>query len=226
MPTAASSRDGLVATSPLKDSQVDKAISRHRGRTFLDAVWAHRIGLERDRIRLSPAMATTEDVGEIRVLQKEGDLALAANLYDLRDVTLRFEPSAAGGYDVRRVEGPPIEGTWGSRWRSATTTPHRSRFRWRFRTRPRPPCRVVNSDGNLTFEEGNDASTRRHISRYAGPPRVAPFLADLDPSAGGAVLRAPVPMRSPSPGVPYPSTTRRPRWSRCRSACCRTVTWR
>lgn len=37
------------------------------------------------------------------MLQDEGDLIRAANAYDLRDVTLRFEPNASGGYDVRRT---------------------------------------------------------------------------------------------------------------------------
>ena len=47
----------------------------------------------------------------------------------------------------------------------------------------------VNSDGNITFREGDSASTERNVGRLlTGPPRVAPFLADLDPSAGGSVF--------------------------------------
>ena len=47
----------------------------------------------------------------------------------------------------------------------------------------------VNSDGNITFREGDKASTDRSVGRLlTGPPRVAPFLADLDPSAGGTVF--------------------------------------
>ena len=43
----------------------------------------------------------------------------------------------------------------------------------------------VNSDGNVTFEQEDRASTDRNVARLlTGPPRVAPFLADLDPSTG------------------------------------------
>jgi hypothetical protein len=46
----------------------------------------------------------------------------------------------------------------------------------------------INSDGNVTFDEGDNASTARGLARLAGgPPRIAPFFADLDPSAGGRV---------------------------------------
>src|SRR5262249_49195167 len=47
----------------------------------------------------------------------------------------------------------------------------------------------VNSDGNITFGQGDRASTERDIGRLiSGPPRVAPFLADLDPSSGGRIF--------------------------------------
>ena len=47
----------------------------------------------------------------------------------------------------------------------------------------------VNSDGNITFGEGDNASTDRNVGRLlSGPPRVAVFLADLDPSTGGGVF--------------------------------------
>jgi hypothetical protein len=46
----------------------------------------------------------------------------------------------------------------------------------------------VNSDGNVTFEEEDRASTERNVARFlTGPARVSPFLADLDPSTGGRI---------------------------------------
>jgi hypothetical protein len=46
----------------------------------------------------------------------------------------------------------------------------------------------VNSDGNITFGEWDTAITQRSVSRLlSGAPRIAPFFADLDPSAGGTV---------------------------------------
>jgi hypothetical protein len=45
----------------------------------------------------------------------------------------------------------------------------------------------VNSDGNITFGEEDKSSTERNIARLlTGPPRVAPFFADLDPTQGTA----------------------------------------
>ena len=47
----------------------------------------------------------------------------------------------------------------------------------------------VQSDGNITFIAPEASSTARSFSRLAGgPPTVAPFFRDLDPSKGGRVL--------------------------------------
>ena len=47
------------------------------------------------------------------------------------------------------------------------------------------PRAFINSDGNITFGEGDSASTERSVSRFlAGVPRIAPFFADLDPTTG------------------------------------------
>jgi hypothetical protein len=42
----------------------------------------------------------------------------------------------------------------------------------------------INSDGNLTFEDPDDASTERDLGRARnGPPRIAAFFQDFDPTA-------------------------------------------
>lgn len=42
----------------------------------------------------------------------------------------------------------------------------------------------INSDGNLTFEDADNASTSRDLGRARnGPPRIAPFFQDFDPTA-------------------------------------------
>ena len=45
------------------------------------------------------------DIGEIAVVQDEGDLIESPNAYDLRNLGLRFTRNGAGGYDVRRIDG-------------------------------------------------------------------------------------------------------------------------
>ena len=59
--------------------------------------------------------------------------------------------------------------------------------------------------------EEDSASTERNVARLlTGPPRVSPFLADLDPIAGGARLRQRRrAISTPSPGAPSAASTRR-----------------
>src|SRR5262249_50463258 len=46
----------------------------------------------------------------------------------------------------------------------------------------------LNSDGNLTFNSGESASTSRSVGRMTGgPPRISPLFDDLDPSRAGSV---------------------------------------
>ena len=50
---------------------------------------------------------------------------------------------------------------------------------------------VVNSDGNLTFGEGDSTSNSRDETRFlSGPPRIAPLFTDLNPEDGGEITAA------------------------------------
>ena len=155
----------------------------------LDSVWNHRTAVERGLLRPLAETGSTYDEGEIAVLRDEGDLFRASNLYDLRDVTLRFAANEDGGYDVthlgtaawRSSLGDAL--TLGDDDSAAVTLP----FEFPFYAATHAGA-FVNSDGNLTFEEGDSASRARSVSRLlSGPPRVALFFSDLDPSAGGGV---------------------------------------
>ena len=156
----------------------------------LDALWTHREsadrGLRRDdeRRRLSPSRSTA-DVGDIAVIQDEGDLILPPNTYDLRNLGLRFTRNNAGGYNVTRVEGN-FRGTLGTRLTLTDddSSPNAVPFAFPFYGASQTAA-FVNSDGNITFEEADKASTERNVARMlTGPPRVSPFLADLDPTTG------------------------------------------
>ena len=158
--------------------------------TVLDSIWNHRSATARGLLRPLVAQPPGADVGEIAVLQDEGDLFRAANLYDLRDVSLRFTPNTVGGYDVARTGSSAYRSPLGTRLALADddsaqlTLP----FSFPFYAGTQSTA-FVNSDGNITFGEGDNASTPRSVSRLlTGPPRVAPFLADLDPSGGGGVF--------------------------------------
>jgi hypothetical protein len=154
--------------------------------------WRERAG----RSRTSSCEAEAEplrrriDIGEIAVVQDEGDLIAPANVYDLRGLGLRFTRNPAGGYDVVRV-GLNFRTSLG---RQLTLEDDDSEpanvtgFTFNFYGRPQSTA-FVNSDGNVTFEEPDSSSTERNVARLTtGPPRIAPFLADLDPSVGGRVF--------------------------------------
>ena len=125
-----------------------------------------------------------EDVGQIAVLQDNGDLIARANRFDLGDVSLRFTPNG-GGYDLTRADGA-FRSPLGTRLvledddSSAFDVP----FAFAFFGAAQPRG-FVNSDGNITFGEGDSASTDRSVTRFlAGAPRLSPFFADLDPTTG------------------------------------------
>jgi hypothetical protein len=164
----------------------------------LDALWTHRAGAARRAARLSVVEGRNAvDVGEIAVIPDEGDIVLPPNTYDLQNVGLRFTRNPSGGYDVRRFEASLRSGlgtgvTLTDDDSAESTVPFAFPFYGRTET-----AAFVNSDGNITFGDADKSSTERNVARLlTGPPRVSPFLADLDPSAGdGRVFVNAVPDR-------------------------------
>jgi hypothetical protein len=150
----------------------------------LDALWTHRQGAG-TRLEAQAPDRNAADVGDIAVLQDEGDIILPPNQFDLRSAGVRFTRNGSGGYDARRIDGT-FRQTLGRRLTLTdddsvqVTVP----FSFTFYNRAQSLA-FVNSDGNVTFEEEDKASTERNVARLlTGPPRVSPFLADLDPTTG------------------------------------------
>jgi hypothetical protein len=158
-----------------------EALALHKSRSIgsTAAVQPPAAGPSRDNV----------DIGEIAVVQDEGDLIAPPNSFDLRGVGVRFTRNGSGGYDARRIDGA-FRGTLG---RQLTLTDDDSAsapvaFSFPFYGGSQTQA-FVNSDGNVTFGQGDADSTERNVARLlTGPPRVALFLADLDPSAGGRVF--------------------------------------
>lgn len=179
------------SSSPSKRDVVDGS-SRWR---VLDALWTHREAQIRRATRSREAPLAAEppttpppraaDVGDIAVVQDTGDLVLPANVYDVLNTGLRFARNGSGGYDVSRIDGA-FRSALGTR---VTLTDDDSTdiavpFSFPFYGQSQTGA-FVNSDGNITFGEPDKASTERNVARLlTGPPRVAPFLADLDPTTG------------------------------------------
>jgi hypothetical protein len=154
------------------------------------AVWAHREEQARRGARDGGARASSvgaSDVGQIAVLEDQGDLALLRNPIDLAGAALRFTPSGSS-YSVTRLSLPlePDTGTrlsLGDDDSTRITLPFGLPFFGQTYS-----TAFVNSDGNVTFGQKDDASTSRDVGRLVnGPARVAPLLVDLNPESGGTI---------------------------------------
>ncbi len=155
----------------------------------LESLWIHQQASERRPESLGAQAATSSDIGDIAVIRDAGDVIVPPNAFDLKGTGLRFTRNSSGGYDVRQTDAAFRTGI-GTRITLTDDDSSRADVGFSFPFfSANERAAFVNSDGNITFREEDKASTDRSVGRLlTGPPRVAPFLADLDPSAGGAVF--------------------------------------
>ena len=135
------------------------------------------------------ASSSASRSGDIAVVSDDGSIVIGANPFDLGGVALRFDPNGQGGYDVRRASGG-FRSDLGRRARFGDDDTREEAFGFSFPFYGAARASAyVNSDGNLTFGGGDVETTARSLGRVlSGAPRVAPFFADLDPSAGGGIF--------------------------------------
>jgi uncharacterized protein (TIGR03437 family) len=156
--------------------------------------------MQRVRAGYVPQSATPPraiDVGNIAVLPDDGTLVTAMNFFDLDFWQITLQPEAAGyrisagagALDTEAVSrgillNPPPAGNPQNIGDDGT---REVAIGFPFLFYGTSYERVfINSDGNLTFQSGDTATSPRNLSRLlAGPPRIAPYLADLDPSVAG-----------------------------------------
>jgi hypothetical protein len=126
----------------------------------------------------------------------DGSIVSEGNPFDLRERTLVFSPAGERGFFYRSEPGGIAPGLGdrieiGDDANRSYELPFEFPF---FGQRYRQL--FLNSDGNFTFVTPDSASTARSLARFLeGPPRIALFFADLDPSAGGEVRVLSVPDR-------------------------------
>ena len=182
---------GRVASGAPAPDKTKLADGSPRGRLG-EALWIHQEAARRTSAatRREPAAVSPadQDAGNIAVLQDAGDLVPPANLWDLSNTGLRFTRSGSS-YTAARID-PTFRSTLGNAVKlgdddsAEIDVPFAFPFYGTAQT-----AAFVNSDGNITFGEEDSASTDRNVARLlSGAPRVAPFLADLDPSSGGKVF--------------------------------------
>src|SRR5438034_7420936 len=141
---------------------------------------------------LSPAAggvfpATSDrDMGNIAVLEDDGTLIYRE--FDLSGQSLEFQPRGDNTYSVFAV-APQLETDVGTSFglfdedaRSVSLP-----FAFPFYSQSWQTM-YVNSNGSVSFEKGDRSSSATVAAVFAGPPRIAPLWADLDPTAGGNVF--------------------------------------
>jgi hypothetical protein len=125
--------------------------------------------------------------GDVAVLEDRGDLVTRRNPFDLDGAGIRLTPNRVGGYDLARLALPlePPAAPLGL----ANDDARAVDLPFTFPFYGRPYTRVhVHADGTLTFGAPDLDPGERGMGRFlSGPPRVAVFFTDLDPSRGGSV---------------------------------------
>ncbi|MEZ5400152.1 MAG: hypothetical protein R2729_10830 [Bryobacteraceae bacterium] len=139
------------------------------------------------------AKPASRDQGNIVIMDDTG-VVTRRNTFNLDRRFVLFQPvnpaiseysfqSGEGGYDAGIAQaGTPVSGI-GDDDARPIDLPFAFRFYGNSYT-----SAFLNSDGNITFGAADSASADRSIGRMtSGPPRIAPFYADLDPSRSGSI---------------------------------------
>jgi hypothetical protein len=142
----------------------------------------------RDLLAPQPYHAVQQDVGDVAVIEDDGTIVVDPNPFDLKSKSFRFEPADFSTYRVVATStafdatgGIPIS----LKDDDSTAITLRSPFSFYGNNYGSVQ---VNSDGNLTFQQSDTASTGRDIGRFtSGPPRIGPLFTDLNPQQGGTI---------------------------------------
>jgi hypothetical protein len=141
------------------------------------------------------AAGLARDIGQIATLDGSGGVISPRNPFDLGSNTLTLtpvEPDAsaysytlsAPAYDPSILAGSRLLALADDDFAAIDLPFEFPFFGARYRSL------FVHSDGNVTFQEPDAASAERSLGRLAaGPPRIGPLFADLDPSQPGAEVR-------------------------------------
>jgi hypothetical protein len=182
----------LLADDPLpllwEDTGGFKKIDSSPGHSGSKQLLIHH----RNRFRAaSAAAAMTQDVGDVAVVVDNGAIIVPPvdiHPFDLAvPASVVFTPALAG-YSVA-FAAPSLDPNLGVTLPLGDDDTEEVALGFAFPFLGVSYASVwVNSDGNLTLGQGDSASSERDAARLiGGPPRIAPFLADLDPTTGGTV---------------------------------------
>ncbi|MFN8008728.1 MAG: IPT/TIG domain-containing protein [Terriglobia bacterium] len=140
------------------------------------------------RTALLARLGSTQDINNIAVIEDDGTMVTPFNFFDLKGKAIRLAPVAVTGSYRVSIRQAEISTNMGTLLKLADDDTREVVFNGTFHF---PffgglySSVFINSDGNITFIHGDADSTDRDLGRLNdGPPRIAPFLTDLDPSTG------------------------------------------
>jgi hypothetical protein len=128
-------------------------------------------------------------VGDVIIIQDDGTIIQEPNATDISNTGIRVTKKRKNLKLSKKGSG--IGGDLGRRITlgddDTAEIPFEGNFSFKFFGKKYKKA-FVNSDGNITFGEGDNASTARDLGRTLnGPARVMAYFVDLDPSVGGEV---------------------------------------
>jgi hypothetical protein len=189
----AASAAWLPAASPGSEGPV--VSGTYRGRVLTELFRHRQEQLRRGgRAALASDLAKPlrADIGNIAIIEDTNGVVIQANRFDLEGRALTFAPSS-GLYTV--TAGPvALDQTARNLGMAVVLDDDDAKavllpFAFPFFGSQYTQA-FLHSDGNLTFEESDMATSARSLARaVTGPPRIAPFFSDLDPKRlfdGGA----------------------------------------
>lgn len=125
--------------------------------------------------------------GNIVVVEASSELVIIPNEFDLKEKTIRFDPSVQGRYTYSVVSGNFNANASTTLTLGDDDSYELSFGGFRFPFGGKTHDRAfINSNGSITFERG-DTEPPDAEALLSGPPRIAVLFADLDPEASGTV---------------------------------------
>lgn len=133
--------------------------------------------------------------GNVALIEDSGELVIDRNPFDYEDQGIKYLRKGKNGFKVKK-QGGSVNQTLGEKLNLGDDDSVRVNlpdFKIKFYGKSYDSF-FVNSDGNITFNKSDTASTARDLRRMlVGPPRISPLFADLDPSSasgdGGVYVR-------------------------------------
>ena len=146
-------------------------------------LWASQ--QRKNRSLEAAAASASKDVFDIAIIEDDGTIITPVNLFDLENNQVRLTPSTTGSFLLSTQAGQIDHDNLGARLDlkddDSMKQVFQNGFHFPFRGETFESL-FINSDGNITFIEGDSASTDRDLTRFNnGPPRLALFFADLNP---------------------------------------------